>query len=210
MKELCERLDRHSFDWDGVWPVGALLHTPGAVIRRINDASRLDTLIAGLMIATVVFGALYGIIMGLFVPGEQTLFAAAKVPLILLGTALLCAPTFYIFNAILGASFTFRQSLSLILCLTVAAGLILAAFAPIAWFFTVSTNSVLFLTLLHVAVLEEERYHTGLHHDAGAHTLTQIVDADAQGNVVGISHPAAVVDPRILHRLLLLPITGQV
>lgn len=151
-RDLCERLDNHSHDWEGGWPLSALLRTPGAVVRFISEGRQIERLIFGFSLGTIVLAAVYGAILGMYVPGLQTLYAALKVPAIVLGTALLCTPTFHIFNTILGASIDVRQSLALVMSLTSAAALILVAFAPIAWFFTVSTDGFAFLSLLHVAV----------------------------------------------------------
>jgi hypothetical protein len=105
-----------------------------------------------LALTTILFTAAYGAILGMFKPGLQTLFAAAKLPIVVLGTALMCTPTFYVFNAILGSKFTFRQTLTAVLFLSVSVALVLVAFAPITWFFTVSTQGPGFLTFLHVFV----------------------------------------------------------
>ena len=69
-----------------------------------------------------------------------------------LGTALLCTPTFYVFNSILGSRLTLPQTLGIVLFLSASASLVLVAFAPIAWFFTVSTGGRDFLTLLHLGI----------------------------------------------------------
>jgi hypothetical protein len=71
----------------------------------------------------------------------------------MLGTAFLCTPTFYVFNAILGSKFTLKQTVAAILFLAALSALVLMAFAPIAWFFTVSTGGIGFLTSLHLFIL---------------------------------------------------------
>jgi len=155
-----EKLELDRFDSDGLTRgalgpfsvVAAVLRAPGAFVRDLNLARNLDGYTFSLGLTTVLFSAAYGAILGLFQPGVQTLFAAAKLPVVVLGTALLCTPTFYVFNGILGSKFTFRQTLASVLWLSAAVALVLVAFAPITWFFTVSTKGPGFLTFLHVFV----------------------------------------------------------
>lgn len=157
---LFDKLDRDQFDSDGLLRglagpltvIGVILRTPGAFIRDLRSDRNLSRYAVCLILATVLFSAAYGAILGLFSPGVQTLYAAAKMPLVVLGTAMLCTPTFYVFNAILGSKFTFRQSASAILFLSASTALVLMAFAPIAWFFTVSTGGQGFLTFLHLLI----------------------------------------------------------
>lgn len=157
---ILEKLELDQFDSDGLRRgalgpfsvVAAVLRAPGAFIRDLNVGRNLAGYTFSLVLTTVLFSAAYGAILGLFQPGIQTLFAAAKLPVVVLGTALLCTPTFYVFNGILGSRFTFRQTLAAVLWLSGAVALVLVAFAPIAGFFTVSTRGPGFLTFLHVAV----------------------------------------------------------
>ena len=157
---LIARLDHDRFDADAElrWPrapfaaAGAVLKAQGAVIRDVKEKRRLGGYLGSLLSAAVLFSAAYGAVLGLFQPGLQTLYAALKIPIVVVGTALLCAPTFYVFNSILGSRLSLLQTLCVVLFLAAGAGLVLVAFAPIAWFFTVSTGGVEFLTILHLGV----------------------------------------------------------
>jgi hypothetical protein len=155
--KLFDRLERDQFDASllsrGPFAVvGALLRAQGAVLRDLKNERHLGRYLASLGLTTVLFTAAYGAIMGLFQPGLQTLYSTVKLPIVILGTGLLCTPTFYVFNAILGSRFTFRQTLTTVLYLGAATALVLVAFAPIAWFFTVSTKGAGFLVFLHLLV----------------------------------------------------------
>jgi len=157
---ILEKLSRDEFDSDGLARglagrfsvVAAVLRAPGALVRDLRVERNLWSYVFSLVLTTILFTAAYGAVLGLFKPGLQTLFAAAKLPIVVLGTALMCTPTFYVFNAILGSKFTFRQTLTAVLFLSVSVALVLVAFAPITWFFTVSTQGPGFLTFLHVFV----------------------------------------------------------
>jgi hypothetical protein len=151
---LFAKLEADDFDAAGLRRspfsvVGALIRAPGALVRDLKNGRSLGALLASLAFTTLLFSAAYGAILGLYRPGLQTAYAAAKLPIVVLGTALLCAPTFYVFNAILGSRFSFGQTLVAVLFLSAAAALVLVAFAPIAWFFTVSTRGAGFIVVLH-------------------------------------------------------------
>jgi hypothetical protein len=158
--KLFDKLGSDVFDSDGLRRglagrfsvVGAILRAPGAFIRDLLGDHNLGSYMASLLLTTLLFSAAYGAILGMVQPGVQTLYAAAKLPIVVLGTAFLCTPTFYVFNAILGSKFTLKQTVAAILFLAALSALVLMAFAPIAWFFTVSTGGIGFLTSLHLFI----------------------------------------------------------
>ena len=157
---LIERLERDEFDSDRAFRrfpgslavAGAILKEQGAVVRDVAMGRNLTGYVTGLALCTILMAAFYGAVIGLYQPGTQTLFAAVKMPLIILGTALMCTPTFFVFNAIFGSKLSLGQTLALVLLLSAATTLVLAAFAPIAWFFTVSTRGQGFLVFLHLSI----------------------------------------------------------
>lgn len=154
-QELAVKLECDHFESDdrrGFEVIGAILKAQGAVIRELGDARHLGTYLRTLLVASLLFSAAYGAILGLFHPGWQTLFASAKIAIVVVGTALLCTPTFYVFNSILGSRLSFAQSASIVLLMVASAGLILLAFAPISWLFTMTTGGAVFLRLFHLVV----------------------------------------------------------
>jgi hypothetical protein len=152
---LVARLEQDRFDPGALGPfavTGAVLKSQGAVIRDLREGRHLSSYLGSLFVSTLVLSAAYGAILGLYQPGLQTLFAALKIPIVVLGTALLCTPTFFVFNSILGSKLTLAQTLAAVLFLSASAALVLIAFAPIAWLFTVSTEGTGFLRVLHLLV----------------------------------------------------------
>ena len=155
-----ERMEQDEFDSDKAFSrfpgslsvASAVLKEQGAIVRDVAQGKNLVGYVSGLALCTILMAAFYGAVIGLYQPGMQTLFAAVKMPLIILGTALMCTPTFFVFNAIFGSKLSLGQTLALVLLLSAATTLVLAAFAPIAWFFTVSTRGQGFLIFLHVSV----------------------------------------------------------
>lgn len=152
---LFARLEQDRFDAGSGGPfavAGAVLKAQGAVIRDLRESRHLPAYLGGLLVSTLLLSAAYGAILGLYQPGLQTLFAALKVPIVVLGAALLCTPTFFVFNSILGSKLSLSQTLGVVLYLAASAVLVLVAFAPIAWLFTVSTEGPGFLRGLHLLV----------------------------------------------------------
>jgi hypothetical protein len=97
----------------------------------------------------------YGSIIGSFAGVQQALLGSLKLPLIVAAASAICLPSFYVFQCLMGARLTLRQSAQSILLLAAAASLILLACAPIVWFFSMSTqmDSPAFVALLHLAVI---------------------------------------------------------
>ena len=83
---ILEKLSRDEFDSDGLsrglagrfTVVGAVLRAPGALVRDLRVERNLGSYVFSLILTTVLFTAAYGAILGMFKPGLQTLFAAAK------------------------------------------------------------------------------------------------------------------------------------
>jgi hypothetical protein len=105
----------------------------------------------------VLLGAAYGAVMGLYaltVRGPQgalqILSSALKVPLLFLCTLLVTFPSLYVFSALARSRLTLQQTLRLLLGATAVNLALLASFAPITAFFTLSTDSYPFMITLNV------------------------------------------------------------
>ncbi len=105
----------------------------------------------------VLLGVGYGICMGLYAVATrtppslmQTIAAAIKVPALFFLTLVVTFPSLYVFSALLGVRMTPKDTLRLILVpITVNLG-VLASLGTITAFFTLSTTSYPFMTLLNV------------------------------------------------------------
>jgi hypothetical protein len=107
--------------------------------------------------------ALYGAAAGFFQGGWSLALAFFKVPLIIIGSLVLCLPSLYIFTALAGADLPHRSFASAVAAFSGIAGLLLLALMPIIWLFSVSTVSLMFLVWLHgftwvVSLLLARRY----------------------------------------------------
>ena len=99
-----------------------------------------------LLLFVLVFGTLYGAVMGTFTgmgSGRQLqlLYSGIKVPLLLLVTFLLCLPSFFVVNTLLGLWGDFGKALNAVLSAQACIAVVLVSLAPLTLFFYLSTNS---------------------------------------------------------------------
>jgi hypothetical protein len=113
--------------------------------------------LAQLGLLVVVFGILYGAVMGSFggVFGErflQVVYSAVKVPLLLMGTFALSLPSFFVVNTLFGLRSDFSYSLRALLATQAGLTIVLASFAPftVLWYASSSNyrGAILFNTLM--------------------------------------------------------------
>jgi hypothetical protein len=83
----------------------------------------------------------YGMVMGSFGGFDsdrlrQILFSAAKLPLLLCGTFLLCVPSFFVLNTLAGLRSDFAQALQALLAAQAGTTIVLCSFAPftVVWY----------------------------------------------------------------------------
>lgn len=132
-------------------PLAALLKSPAWLAAEIEKEEELWGRGALLLLWGLVFHGLYGVAMGLFRGGGVASMDAVKAPLISLRSVALCAPSLYVFACVGGMPITAAQCFALADCAVGMTGLMLLGLAPVAWLFSVSTESVPFVTLLNVA-----------------------------------------------------------
>jgi hypothetical protein len=130
--------------------VGALLRRPVDLIAAFQQpqASRISTtLLAFAVIALAAYGALVGSFSG----GEQMLAAPLKISLGAVTSLLICLPSLFIFACLTGAEVSLRAVVGVACAMIALAALLLIGFAPVAWIFSQSTDSIAFIGFLHLA-----------------------------------------------------------
>jgi hypothetical protein len=91
--------------------------------------------------------------MGMYNGVLQALSSAIKLPILFLFTALICVPSLYTFNVLLGQRFKFLQTVALMMMTLGTTTILLVSLAPIAFFFTLTTpDNYQFLILMHVLI----------------------------------------------------------
>lgn len=108
-----------------------ILRNRQRLIERICRQEDLSTLARSLIIAIAVASAIFGAALGTYRGDVQILYAAFKLPLLMLLTAAICAPTLTAWNAALDRPASLRRDLALILASLALGGLVLVAQAPL-------------------------------------------------------------------------------
>jgi len=126
-----------------------LLKFPGRVVHELHQ-TRAAILTAWLLIFGIAGVAVYGIVVGAQSGGAQLWIAPAKLGLGTLLSVLICLPSLYIFACLGGIDAQLRSvcgALSAAVCLS---SVLLIGFAPVAWIFSQSTDSIVFMGTLHL------------------------------------------------------------
>jgi len=108
--------------------------------------------VTSMLLSILICCSAYGLIIGFFHSWQQALSSGLKLPILYIATLFICFPTLYIFSAIFGAGKTASQYFVLLLSSLTTISLLLAAFAPIALFFNLTTHHYQFFKLLNVAI----------------------------------------------------------
>ncbi len=97
--------------------------------------------------------ALYGGVAGAYSGPLQALAAALKLPLLFLGTFLVCFPALFVVQVLMGSRLRLLQVVVLVAGTLALTTILLAAFIPIPAFFLITGANYYFQHLLHIAVV---------------------------------------------------------
>lgn len=122
-------------------------------LDEIRQELKLEQKIISLTIASAIFLAVYGAILGASNSWQQMIVSAVKLPALYLITLLICLPTLYFFDILFGSKLNFRQYLTLSLTSVAVISVLLFSFAPITLFFLISIHEYNFFLLLNIAIL---------------------------------------------------------
>lgn len=130
--------------------VDAILRQPRRVMFQLRQtgAGRLTLM---MLAVTLVCSLIYGLVMGTFSMGDQVWQVPVKVACGLLISGLICLPSLYIFTCLSGSQARLSEVCGLVAGLMMLATLLLVGFAPVAWLFSQSTESLTWMGSLHIA-----------------------------------------------------------
>ncbi len=121
---------------------------------EIRDRRQLGSKLRSMIVSTIIFLMLYGLVMGISNSWQQALMSAIKLPVLFLVTLLISLPTLYFFNLLYGSQLTFTQTTALMMAAVTVTGAITLAFASIAMFFWMTIGEqYTILILLNVGIL---------------------------------------------------------
>jgi hypothetical protein len=117
-----------------------------------RDTRQSDKLILKQIIVICICAFVYGLLMGSYHSLLQSLAAGLKVVFLFLCTLLICFPSFFIIQQVLGSRMSLRQMMIIVSGGFLLTGVIAISFAPIVIFFQITGGNYHFLQLLHVAI----------------------------------------------------------
>lgn len=131
--------------------IEALLKYPGRIIHELQNNFRA-ALAIWLLVFALLGMAAYGVVVGSFAGGTQMWIAPAKIAIGSLLSILICLPSLYIFACLGGIDARLRTVTGVLFAAVGLGALLLIGFAPVAWIFSQSTDSVAFMSALHIGL----------------------------------------------------------
>lgn len=116
------------------------------------DKKQSNQLIIRQVFVICMFGFIYGLVMGSYHSFIQATVAGVKVMFLFIASLIICFPSFYIIQQILGSKMSLKQMILIVLSGFVLASTITLSFVPIVIFFLLTGNNYHFLQLLHVGI----------------------------------------------------------
>jgi hypothetical protein len=129
--------------------IEAILRHPRRVIFQLRQPGA-GRLIAGMIFVSVVCSLIYGAVAGTFSGGTQLWAAPVKIAGGLMISALICLPSLYIFTCLGGSQARLVEVFGLLAGLLMLMTILLIGFAPVAWIFSQSTESLAWMGTLHL------------------------------------------------------------
>jgi len=108
-----------------------LLRDRGALYARLSRGEDLASLARSLVVIAAVSAALFGAALGAYRGGVQIAYAAVKIPLVMLLTAAVCAPSWTALRRAFGAPSSLSRELVATLSALAMSGLVLVGLAPL-------------------------------------------------------------------------------
>jgi hypothetical protein len=129
--------------------IEALLRQPRRLLFQLRQPGA-GGLIAQMFFVAFICAAVYGVVAGTFSGGTQLWVAPVKIALGLFVSAGICLPSLYIFTCLSGAQSRLAEVCGLLAGLLMLMTILLVGFAPVAWIFSQSTESIAWMGFLHL------------------------------------------------------------
>lgn len=134
---------------NAVTAIDAMLRQPRRLMFQLRQPGA-GRLILCLLVIALLSAAVYGAVVGSFTGGSQLWIAPVKIVLGLTVSALICLPSLYIFTCLSGSQARLVEVFGLLSGLLMLMTLLLVGFAPVAWIFSQSTESLAWMGALHL------------------------------------------------------------
>jgi len=126
-----------------------LLKHPGRIIYQLHQ-TRAAALAGWMLVFGIIGVAIYGVVVGAQSGGAQLWMAPAKLGLGILLAILICLPSLYIFTCLGGIDAPLWSVCGALFAAVCLSAILLVGFAPVAWIFSQSTDSIVFMGALHL------------------------------------------------------------
>jgi hypothetical protein len=130
--------------------VETILRDRHQFFEEIREGVGVQEKTRSMVVSTAAFLAVYGAVLGSTHSLLQALSSATKLPLLFLITLAICVPALYVLSVLFGASQRLTQSIALVLSAITVTAVLLLSFAPITFFFMLTTSGYQFFKLLNV------------------------------------------------------------
>jgi hypothetical protein len=110
-----------------------LLRSPSEVAKDCREDRDVLPIVTSALFAIVASALLFGAAVGSWRGGAQIAYAALKVPVVTVGTLVVCVPAFYAIAAVFGRPWSLRSAVSIMLVAGARFSLVLLAATPVVW-----------------------------------------------------------------------------
>ena len=129
--------------------VEAVLRQPRRLMYQLRQP-RPGRLLGSMVFIVLLCALVYGAVVGTFSMGPQLWAAPVKLAGGLLVSALICLPSLYIFTCLSGSRARLVEICGLLAGFLMLMTILLVGFAPVAWLFSQSTQSLNWMAGLHL------------------------------------------------------------
>jgi len=129
--------------------IEALLRHPRRMMFQLRQPGA-GKLIAAMLFISIACSLIYGVVVGTFSGGQQLWIAPVKIAAGLMISALICLPSLYIFTCLSGSHARLSEIFGLLAGMLMLMTILLIGFAPVAWIFSQSTESLAWMGALHL------------------------------------------------------------
>jgi hypothetical protein len=129
--------------------VEAILRHPRRIMYQLRQPGS-GQLTGAMILVSIICALVYGVVVGTFSMGDQLWAAPVKIASGLLISALICLPSLYIFGCLSGSRARLAEMFGLVAGLLMLMTILLIGFAPVAWLFSQSTDSLPWMGALHL------------------------------------------------------------
>jgi hypothetical protein len=129
--------------------IEAILRQPRRVMYQLQQPGA-GGLMFWLAFIALLCAVIYGLVVGTFSMHEQLWRAPVKIAGGMIFSAVICLPSLYIFACLSGARIRLAEIFGLVMGMLMLTTILLIGFAPVAWLFSQSTDSINWMATLHL------------------------------------------------------------